>query len=101
MKLQFLDWQMCHTSQFSMTDETDRNVFHGRIINEFPMITVDSTTADNHESPLVTGTNDLRNDTRVHTTLYSDQVEGAFGLFGNLIDTCNIAAKIIGSNCDH
>ena len=65
------------------------------------MITIDSTPADNHESTLDTGTNDLGNDTRAHATLYSGQVEGACGLFGNSIDTGNIAANISGSNCDH
>ena len=48
-----------------------------------------------------TGTNDLGNDTRAHTTLYSGQVERACGLFGNSIDTGNIAVTISGSNCDH
>ena len=91
---------MCHTCQFSMTDETDRNVFHGRIIDDFSMITVDSTTAVNHESTWSTGTNYLWNYTMAHTNLYSGQVEGTFGLFGNSIDTCTIAANISGSNCD-
>ena len=65
------------------------------------MITVDSAPADNHESTLGTGTNDLGNDTRAHATLYSGQVEGACGLFGNSTDTGNITANISGSNCDH
>ena len=65
------------------------------------MITVDSTLADNHESTLGTGTNDLGNDTRAHMTLYFGQIEGACGLFGNSIDTGNIAANISDSNCDH
>ena len=65
------------------------------------MITVDSAPADNHESTLGTGTNVLGNDTRAHTILYSGQVVGACGLFGNSIDTSNIAASINGSNCDH
>ena len=65
------------------------------------MITVDSAPADNHESTLGTGSNDLGNDTRDHTTLYSVQVEGACRLFGNSIDTGNITANISGSNCDH
>ena len=68
-------------SIFNGIDETDMNVFHGRIMDDFSMITVDSTTADNHESNLGTGTNDFGNDTRAHTNLYSCQVEGAFGLF--------------------
>ena len=67
----------------------------------FSMITVDSTTADNHESTLGAATNDLGNDTGAHTNLYSGQVEGAFGLFGNSINTGNITVNISGSNCDH
>ena len=43
----------------------------------------------------------MGNDTRAHTTLYSGQVEGAFGLFGNTIPTGKIPAKISGSNYDH
>ena len=81
-----MDWQICHLCQFSMTDESDREIFHGRIIDDFSMITVDSATADNHESTLGTGTNDFRNDTWAHTNVYSGQVEGAFGLFGNSIN---------------
>ena len=52
-------------------------------INNFSMVTIDSTTADTHESTLGTDTNNLENDTGAHTNLYSAQVEGAFGLFGN------------------
>ena len=90
-----------HMSVFNDFDETDRNEFYGRIIDHFSMITVDSVTADKHESTLGTGTNDFGNDTRAHKTLYSDQVEGACGLFGNSIDTGNIATNISDSNCDH
>ena len=90
-----------HTSIFNDFNETDRNEFHGRIIDQFSMITVDSVPADNHESTLGTGTNDLGNDTRTYTTLYSGQVERGCGLFGNSIDTGNIATNISGSNCDH
>ena len=82
-------------------DETDKDEYQGRIIDQFTMITVDSAPADNHESTLGPNTNDLGNGTRVHTTLYSGQVEGACGLFGNSIDTGNIAANINGSNCYH
>ena len=88
-------------SIFNDFDETDRDEFHGRIIDQFTMITVDSAPADNHESTLGTGTNDLGNNTRTHTTLYSGQVEGACGLFGNSIETGNIAVNISASNCDH
>ena len=90
-----------YMSIFNDFDEADRNVFHDRIINKFSIITIDSTTADNHKSTLGTGTNDLGNDTRAHTNLYSGQVEGACVLFGNSIDTGNIAANISSSNCDH
>ena len=90
-----------HRSIFNDFDETDKDEYHGRIIDQFTMITVDSAPADNHESTLGTGTNDLGNDTRAHTTLYSGQVEGACGLFGNSTDTGNIAANISGSNCGH
>ena len=48
-----------HMSSFNGFDQTDRNEFHGRIIDQFLMITVDSAPADNHESTLGTGTNDL------------------------------------------
>ena len=65
------------------------------------MIKIDSTTADNHECTLRIGTNNLGNNTGDHTNLYSGQVEGAFGLFGNSIDTGNIIANISGPNCDH
>ena len=76
-----------HVSIFNDFDETVNNEFHGRIIDQFSMITVGSTTADNHDSILGTGTNDLENDTRANTTLYSGQVDRACGLFGNSIDT--------------
>ena len=59
-----------HMSIFNDFDETDRDEFHGRIIDKFSMITADSAPADNHESTLGTGTNDFGNDTRAHTTLY-------------------------------
>ena len=72
---------------FNDFDETDRDVFHDRIIDDFSMITIDSTTADHHWSTLGTGTIDLGKDTGDHTNLYSGQVEGVFGLFGNSIDT--------------
>ena len=90
-----------YMSIFNDFDETDKDEYHGRIIDQFTMLAVDSTPADNHESTLGTGTNDLGNDTRAHTTLYSGQVEEACGLFGNSTDTSNIAANNSGSNCDH
>ena len=70
-----------YTSIFNDCDETvtnDRDMFHGRIIDDFSMITVDSPTSDNHENTLGTSTNYLRNDSRTHTNLYSGQEEGAF-----------------------
>ena len=88
-------------SIFNDFDETDGDEFHGRIIDQFTTITVDSVPADNHESTLGAGTNDFGNDKRAHTTLYSGQVEGACGLFGNSTDTGNIAANNSDSNCVH
>ena len=94
-----------HMSIIHDFDETDRNEFHDRIIDQFSMITVESAPADNHKNTLGTGTNDSGNDTRSHITLYSGQVEGVCGLCGNFIDTGNIAANIVKdyllSNCDH
>ena len=93
---------MCHTCQYAMTlMQLTKDEYHGGIIDQFTMITVYFAPVDNHESTLGTGTNDLGNDTRAHTTLYSGQVEGACGLFGNSIDTGNIAANMSGCNCDH
>ena len=92
---------MSHMSIFNDFDETDDDYHGGIIMDKFTMITVDSAPADNHKSTLGIGTNDLGNDTRAHTTLYSGQVEGACGLFGNSTETGNIAANISGSNCDH
>ena len=45
-----------YTSFFNDFDETvtyDKDMFHGRIIDDFSMITIDSSTVDNHESTLV------------------------------------------------
>ena len=92
---------VAHMPIFNDFNETDKNVFHGWIINEFSMTTVDSTIADIHKSTLGSGTNDLGNNTRAHTNLYSGQVEEAFGLFGNSIDAGNITANFSGSNFDH
>ena len=39
--------------------------------------------------------------TGTHTNLYSGQIEEAFGLFSNSIDTGNITVNISVSNCDH
>ena len=78
---------MSHMSIFNDFDETDDDYHGGIIMDKFPMITVDSAPAYNHKCTLGTGTNDLGNDTRAHTTSYSGQVEGACGLFGNSTDT--------------
>ena len=77
------------------------DVFNGRIRDDISMITINSTTADDPESTLGTGTNDLEHDSGAHTNLYSGQVEGVFGLFGNSLNTGNIIATISGSNSDH
>ena len=69
---------MSHMSIFNDLDETDRNMFHGRIIDKFSMITADSSTADNHEITLGTGTSDLGNDARAHTTLVLWPRKGSF-----------------------
>ena len=95
---------MSYTSIFNDFDETvtyDKDMFHGGIIDEFTIITVDSTTADNHESTLGTGTNDLETYAGAHTNQYSGQVEGAFGLFGNSTNTGNITVNIKSSSCEH
>ena len=44
-----------HMSIFKDINETDRDEFHGRIMDQFSMITVDSAPADNHESTSGTG----------------------------------------------
>ena len=77
-------------SVFNVFDETvtyDKSIFHGRIIDDFSVLTIDSTTADNHENTLGTGTNDLENDAGASTSIYSGQVEETFGLLGNSIAT--------------
>ena len=48
-----------------------------------------------------TGISDWENDTGAYTNLYSDQVEEAFGLFGNSRNTDNSTANICGFTCDH
>ena len=56
---------------FNDFDKTDREVFHGRIIDDFSMLKIDSTTPNKHESIFGIGTNDLRNETRAYTNLYA------------------------------
>ena len=48
----------------------DKDMIYGRIIDDFSMVKIDPTTADNHESTLSTSTNNLENDTEAHTNLY-------------------------------
>ena len=91
-----------YISIFNDFDETvtyGKDMLYGRIIDNPSMVTIDSTTPDNHESILGPGTNDSENDTVTHTNLHAGQVERAFGLLGNSIDTGNITANISGSNC--
>ena len=49
-------------SDFDETVTSGKNIFHGRIIDHFSMLKIDSTTADNNESTLGTGANDFEND---------------------------------------
>ena len=62
---------------------------------------VTSTTAGNHQSTMGISTNDLENDTWAYINLYTGHTVEASGLFGNSIDTGNIAANKSGSNYDH
>ena len=58
-----------YMSVFNDVDETftyGKHMFYGRIIDDFSIITITSTTADNHDSTVGTGTNDLENDTGAH-----------------------------------
>ena len=69
MTLAFADESyMSIFNDFEETVTYDMDMFHGRIINDFSMITVDSTTADNHESTLGIGTSDFWNDTGLTQT---------------------------------
>ena len=78
---------------------TDSPVTHGMILDDFPMLTIDSTTSDNLVSTLDTGTNNSENDTEAHKNIYCGQVERVFGLFGNFVDTHSITVNINGPNC--
>ena len=67
-----------YMSIFYDFDETvtyGKDMFYGRIIDNFSMLTTDSTTADTHESMWDTGTNNLENDAGVYTNLHSGQVQ--------------------------
>ena len=66
----------------------------------FSVCTIESTTADNHESTLGTSTNYLENDTEVHTPLLWPS-RWTFSLFGNSIDTGITTANINGTHCHH
>ena len=92
-------------SLFSDFDETvtyGKNTFYGRIKDDFSVFTIDSTTADNYESTLGTGTNDLENDTGAYKNLYFwPHSRISFVFFGNAIRNGNFAANISGCNCAH
>ena len=45
-----------------------KDVFHGMLIDDFSVLTINSTAADNNESTLSAGNNDFENDTDVYTT---------------------------------
>ena len=92
---------MSHMSIFNDFDETD-DKYHGRIIDQFTMITVDSTPADNHESTLGTGTNDLGNDTRAHNNLILWSSRGSlWNCLAIPLILVTLLPNISGSNCDH
>ena len=61
-------------NDFDETVTYGKDMYHGRIIDDFS-ITIDSSTVDNHASTLGIGTNDLENDTCDHTDLFSYQTE--------------------------
>ena len=72
---------MSYMSIFNEFNETviyDKDMFHCRITDDFSMLATDSITADNHDSTLGTGTNDLKNDTGVHTNLLLWSSKGSF-----------------------
>ena len=55
-------------NDFEETVTYGKDMFHGRIIEGFSIMTIESTTADNHEITLGTGTNDLENVTGLTQT---------------------------------
>ena len=89
------------TNDFDETVMCGTYMFHGRIIDDFSILKIDSTTAYIHESTMSTGLMIWRMILGAHTSLYSGQVEGMFGLFNSSIDTGIITANSSGSNCDH
>ena len=50
-------------NDFDGTVTYGKDMFYGRKIDDFSMVTINSTTADIHGSTLGTGSNDLENDT--------------------------------------
>ena len=61
---------LSYLSVFNDFDETvtyDRDMLHGRIIDDLSMSEINSTTAGNHKSTLGTCINDLENDTGAYT----------------------------------
>ena len=84
--MMFILADVSYMSIFNDFDETvsyRKDMFYGKIVDDFSMKTIDSITADNHESTLGSGTNDWENDAEAYTNLYSGQVEGAFGMFSS------------------
>ena len=62
-------------NNFKETIKYDTDMFHGRLTDGFfSVLAIDSTTADNHESTLGTGSNYLKNETGVYTNHYSNQL---------------------------
>ena len=89
---------LAYMSIFNDFDETiiySNIMFHGMTINSFSMITTDSITDDNHEITLGTGINDFEIYTGAHTNVYSGQVEGASGLFGDPINTVRLLPQLL------
>ena len=70
------------------------DIFHGKIMDDFSMLIMDSTTAGKHESTLGNCSTYIRSDTEAHRNLYYGQI----GLFGNSTDTGNIVANIRSFN---
>ena len=78
-----------------------KDMLHDMIIDNFSMLKIDFTIADNHESTLGTSTNDYEKDTGTYTNIYSGKVNESFGLIGNSTNIGNISANISGPNYDH
>ena len=65
---------MSMSNDFDETFTHGGDMFHGSIIDDLTIVTINFTTADNNECTLDVGTDDLKKDTGVHTNLYSCQV---------------------------